>query len=177
MSAAALFVNAENDGEKCFYNDVAEVVVLLDGNVVGTIFGATACGSPGQSVGPWGGDQVYVQQDGVYTVVARVKNVGDGAVASQVWLDAVATRTPRAAYCAASGNTTPSGSAITPGAFLELRPGQPAKDAHYTGATIAHFVQGTGLTCDAAPAGYVQKGLAGDAQHVPDGLYPYFAAA
>ena len=80
-------------------------------------------------------------------------------------------------YCAASGNTTPSGSAITPGAFLELRPGQPAKDAHYTGATIARFVQGTGLTCDAAPAGYVQKGLAGDAQHVPDGLYPYFAAA
>ena len=86
------------------------------------------------------------------------------------------SRTPRAA-CAASGHTTPSGSAITPGAFLELRPGQPAKDAHYAGATIARFVQGTGLTCDAAPAGYVQKGLAGDAQHVPDGLYPYFAAA
>jgi hypothetical protein len=111
---------------------VAEVVVLLDGNVVGTIFGATACGSPGQSVGPWGGDQVYVQQDGVYTVVARVKNVGDGAVASQVWLDAVAARTPRAAYCAASGTTMSSGSAITPGAFLELRPGQPAMDAQYT---------------------------------------------
>jgi len=156
---------------------VAEVVVLLDGNVVGTIFGATACGSPGQSVGPWGGDQVYVQQDGVYTVVARVKNVGDGAVASQVWLDAVAARTPRAAYCAASGTTMSSGSAITPGAFLELRPGQPAMDAHYTRATIARFVRCNGLTCDAAPAGYVQKGLAYDAQHAPDGLYPYFAAA
>ena len=94
----------------------------------------------------------------------------------RIWPDSVAARTPRAAYCAATGNT-PSGSATTPGAFLELRPGQPAKDAHYTGATIARFVQGTGLTCDAAPAGYVQKGLAGDAQHVPDGLYPYFAAA
>ena len=87
-------------------------------------------------------------------------------------------RSPDTARCILrrTGNT-PSGSATTPGAFLELRPGQPAKDAHYTGATIARFVQGTGLTCDAAPAGYVQKGLAGDAQHVPDGLYPYFAAA
>jgi len=113
----------------------------------------------------------------VYTVVARVKNVGDGAVASQVWLDAVAARTPRAAYCAASGTTMPSGSAITPGAFLELRPGQPAIDAHYTRGDDARFVRCNGLTCDAAPAGYVQKGLAYDAQHVPDGLYLYFAAA
>ena len=45
------------------------------------------------------------------------------------------------------------------------------------GATIARFVRCNGLTCDAAPAGYVQKGLAYDAQHAPDGLYPYFAAA
>ena len=45
------------------------------------------------------------------------------------------------------------------------------------GATPARFVRCNGLTCDAAPAGYVQKGLADDAQHVPDGLYPYFAAA
>jgi len=156
---------------------VAEVVVLLDGNVVGTIFGATACGSPGQSVGPWGGDQVYVQQDGVYTVVARVKNVGDGAVASQVWLDAVAARTPRAAYrphpvprCRVARRSllAPSSSCA---------PASPQSMRTTPGATIARFVRCNGLTCDAAPAGYVQKGLAYDAQHVPDGLYLYFAAA
>jgi hypothetical protein len=177
VSAAALFVNAENDFEKCFYNDAAEVVVSLDGNVVGTIFAADACGSPGQSTSPWGGGQIYVSQDGVYTVVARVRNVGDGLVPSQVWLDAVAARTPRAAYCAADGNTGADGAKLTAGAFLNLRTGQPAKDAHYAGATLARFVEGTGLTCDAPPAGYVQKGFAGDAQHVPDGLYAYFAAA
>ena len=70
VSAAALFYNAVNDGEKCFDDDVAHVVVLLDGNVVGTIFTANACASPGQSIGPWSGGQVYVSQDGVYTVVA-----------------------------------------------------------------------------------------------------------
>jgi hypothetical protein len=177
VGAAALFVNAENDGEKCFYDDQAEVVVLLDGNVVGTIFAANACASPGQSIGPWSGGQIYVSQDGVYTVVARVRNIGDSAVASQVWLDAVAARTPRAAYCAAAGNTLPNGAAVVPGSFLELRPGQPEKDSHYAGATLARFVEGKGLTCDAAPAGYVQHGLAGDAQHVPIGLYAYFTAS
>jgi len=70
VSAAALFYNAENDGEKCFYDDVAQVVALLDGNVVVTIFTANSCASPGQSIGPWSGGQVYVSQDGVYTVVA-----------------------------------------------------------------------------------------------------------
>jgi hypothetical protein len=120
---------------------------------------------------------VYVQQDGVYTVVARVKNVGDGAVASQVWLDAVAARTPRAAYSAASPTTMPSGSAITPGACLELRPGQPAIDAHYT--------RGDDRALRPVQRPHVRRGarrvrpegLAYDAQHVPDGLYLYFAAA
>jgi hypothetical protein len=177
VSAAALFYNAESDDEKCFYDDMAQVVVLLDGNVVATLFAANACAAPGQSAGPWGGTQVYVSQDGVYTIVAQVKNVGDGAVASQVWLDSVAARTPRAAYCAAAGNTAPDGSKLTAGSFLNLRVGQPGKDPSYAGATLARFVEGKGLTCDAAPAGYVQKGFAGDAQHVPDGLYAYYVAA
>jgi hypothetical protein len=177
VSAAALFYNAESDGEKCFFDGVAQVVVLLDGNVVATLFAANACALPGQSAGPWSGGQVYASQDGVYTVVAQVKNVGDSAVASQVWLDAVSARTPRAAYCAAGGNTAPDGSKLTAGSFLDLRVGQPAKDPSYAGATLARFVEGKGLTCDAAPPGYVQKGLAGDAQHVPDGLYAYYAAA
>ena len=176
VSAAALFYNAEVP-EECYYDDAAEVVVLLDGNVVGTLFAANACAADFSGAGPWGGGQVYVSQDGVYTVVARVKNVGDSVVSSQVWLDAVAARTPRAAYCAADGNTGADGSKLTAGSFLNLRVGQPAKDPSYTGATLARFVDGKGLTCDAPPAGYVQKGLAGDAQHVPDGLYAYFAAA
>jgi hypothetical protein len=176
VSAAALFYNAEVPGE-CGYDDVAEVVVMLDGNVVATIFAASSCATGFSGLGPWGGGQVYVDQDGVYTVVARVKNVGDSSVSSGVGIDAVAARTPRAAYCAADGNTAPDGSKLVAGSFLNLRVGQPAKDPGYTGATLARFVEGKGLTCDAAPAGYVQKGLAGDAQHVPDGLYAYYAAA
>ena len=176
VGAAALFYNAEVP-EECYYDDVAEVVVMLDGNVVGTIFTANSCASGFSGLGPWGGGQVYVTQDGVYTVVARVKNIGDSSVSSGVGIDAVAARTPRAAYCAADGNTGADGAKLTAGSFLNLRVGQPAKDPSYAGATLARFVEGKGLTCDTPPAGYVQKGLAGDAQHVPDGLYAYFTAA
>jgi len=66
---------------------------------------------------------------------------------------------------------------IARGTFLNLRTDQPARDAHYTGATLARFVEGKGLTCDAPPAGFVQSGLAGDAQHVPEGLYAYYKSA
>ena len=176
VGAAALFYNAEVP-EECYYDDVAEVVVMLDGNVVGTIFTANSCASGFSGLGPWGGGQVYVTQDGVYTVVVRVKNIGDSSVSSGVGSDAVAARTPRAAYCAADGNTGADGAKLTAGSFLNLRVGQPAKDPSYAGATLARFVEGKGLTCDTPPAGYVQKGLAGDAQHVPDGLYAYFTAA
>jgi hypothetical protein len=177
VSASTAFVDQEGyEGGDCFYNDYAEVVVLLDGNVVATIFSADAC-APGSGVGPWTEGQVYVPQDGTYTIVVRVKNVGDGSVSSQVWLDKVAARVPRAAYCAAQGNTRPDGTAIVAGTFLELRPGQPAKDSHYSGATPAIFVEGKGLTCDPPPPGFVRDGLAGDAQHVASGLYPYFERA
>jgi len=90
-----------------------------------------------------------------------------------VWLDAVAARTPRAAYRAADGNTGTDGAKLTVGSFLNLRVGQPARDPSYAGATLARLVEGKRLTCDTPPAGFVQKGLAGDAQHVPDGLYAY----
>lgn len=120
---------------------------------------------------------MYVTQDGLYTVIARVRNGGDSSVPSAVFIDNVGHRSPRAAYCAGTGNTAADGSPIAVGSFLNLRVDQPAKDTHYTGATLARFVEGRGLTCDAPPAGYVQSGLAGDAQHVPEGLYPYFKGA
>jgi hypothetical protein len=78
------------------------------------------------------------------------------------------------AYCSVAGNTWQDGSAILPGTFLYLLYDQPRTDAHYTGATPAIFVEGKGVTCDPPPPGYVQHGHAGDAQHVPAGLYAYF---
>lgn len=82
---------------------------------------------------------------------------------------------PTAAYCSVSGNTWQDGSAIPPGTFLYLLFDQPRSDPHYKDAVPALFVQGKGITCDPPPAGWTQQGFAGDAQHVPDGLYPYYA--
>jgi len=93
-----------------------------------------------------------------------------------VWLDAVAARTPRAAYCAADGTTGTDGAKLTAGSFLNLRVGQPRIRAT-PGATLARLVEGKRLTCDTPPAGFVQKRLAGDAQHVPDRLYAYVTVA
>jgi uncharacterized repeat protein (TIGR01451 family) len=83
---------------------------------------------------------------------------------------------PRAAYCAAAGDTDPlTGARYRPGQFLNLVYGQPAADDHYAGAILAWFVEGEGLTCDSPPAGYTNRGLAGAAQHVPAGVYGYWA--
>ena len=91
-------------------------------------------------------------------------------VSAPVWVPAPA----RAGYCAAKGNTTLAGEAIAPGSFLDLLFEQPATDTHYTGATIAIFVQGKGITCDPPPVGYALQGKASGADHVPDDLYPYY---
>lgn len=84
----------------------------------------------------------------------------------------------RAAYCSAAGNTHGStGAALVPGTFLDLEYGQPATDSHYTGATPARYVQGKGLTCDNAPAGYTASGTAGAAQSTVGGIYAYWRLA
>lgn len=83
----------------------------------------------------------------------------------------------RAGYCSVAGNTATDGSPLQPGTFLDLVVGEPAKDSHYTGATPAIFIKGTGLTCGVPPAGYVQHGFAADAQHVGTGIYPYYVPA
>ena len=90
-------------------------------------------------------------------------------------LDSGQTQIPYAGYCSAAGNTWADGTPITPGTFLYLIYQQPATDSHYTGATPAIYVKGTGITCDPPPAGYTQQGYAGNDLSVPDGLYPYYA--
>jgi hypothetical protein len=39
---------------------------------------------------------------------------------------------------------------------------------------IASFIEGTGITCDNAPAGFRRDGFAGADKNVPGGLYPYY---
>jgi hypothetical protein len=79
-----------------------------------------------------------------------------------------------AAYCSVPGNTAPDGSELQPGTFLDLIVGAPLHDVHYAGAIPANFVEGSGLTCSAPPAGYVRRGFASDQQHVIGGIYPYY---
>lgn len=66
-------------------------------------------------------------------------------------------RLERAGYCAVAGNTRPSGTAISPGTFLDLFAGQPATDPHYKGALTTYFYQGLGISCDVLP-GYTKTG-------------------
>lgn len=81
----------------------------------------------------------------------------------------------RGGYCTVVGNTNPyTGAALTPGTFVNLAQEQVTTDPSYAGVVPAIYVEGKGLTCDAPPAGYTQHGLAGDAQKVGSGLYPYF---
>src|SRR5262245_1354626 len=80
------------------------------------------------------------------------------------------------AYCAAAGNKRPDGSAIPAGSFLYLEENQPNYDPNYAGATPAIYVQGIGLMCPPAPAGYVAAGLYnGDDQ--PPNVYQYWRKA
>jgi hypothetical protein len=83
----------------------------------------------------------------------------------------------RAGYCSVAGDTAIDGSPISPGTFLDLVVGEPAKDGHYTGAVPANFVQGVGLTCTSPPVGYVRRGVAADAEHIGSGIYPYYVPA
>jgi hypothetical protein len=81
----------------------------------------------------------------------------------------------RIAYCSVAGNTWPDGTPIAPGTFLNLEAGQPSSEPGYAGAVPANYVAGTGLTCAAPPAGDTLQGTAGAAQHVAEGVYPYYA--
>lgn len=78
----------------------------------------------------------------------------------------------RGGYCSVAGNTAVDGSPLPPGTFLNLAVGEPKTDDHYSGATPADFVRGSGLTCG-VPAGYVRRGFVSDAGQV-GGIYPYY---
>jgi uncharacterized surface protein with fasciclin (FAS1) repeats len=85
------------------------------------------------------------------------------------------TGTTRAGYCSVAGNTTPTGTPIPAGRFLELLVGQPGWDYHYAGAAPARYIEDMGITCKAPPAGYTLDGTAPESLGVPDGLYPFWA--
>lgn len=57
----------------------------------------------------------------------------------------------RYGYCSVAGNTSADGTPLQPGTFLNLELGQPDRDAHYTGATPAFWVEGVGITCNLGP--------------------------
>ena len=58
---------------------------------------------------------------------------------------------------------------------MNLAFNQPLSDSHYSGATIAIFVAGKGLTCDPPPASFKRNGFASSAtDNVPDGVYPLY---
>jgi hypothetical protein len=80
----------------------------------------------------------------------------------------------RAAYCTVPGNTGPDGASLPAGTFLDLLVGEPERNPRLAGAYPANFIEGTGLTCSAPPPGSVHKGLAGAAQNVQSGIYPYY---
>jgi hypothetical protein len=81
----------------------------------------------------------------------------------------------RAGYCSVAGNTFPDGTAIAAGTFLDLIYGQPDNDPHYSGATLAIYVQGKGITCDPPPPGYVHDGKY-NGPDAPPGVYDYYRA-
>ena len=133
-----------------------------DGSDIVTEFGSSTIGATVSPVGTFPG----------YQLDLSVTLSNGGSPAPPVWVAPPAT----AGYCSVAGNTNPfSGAAIPPGTFLYLFYNQPETDSHYSGATPALYIEGKGITCDPPPAGYTQQGYAGNAQHVPDGLYPYYA--
>jgi YVTN family beta-propeller protein len=63
----------------------------------------------------------------------------------------------RMGYCSVAGDTTPSGTPIPAGTFLNLVPDQPATTPEYAGAVPANNLQAIGISCD-VPPGYVATG-------------------
>ncbi len=89
-------------------------------------------------------------------------------------LSVAASGGSRVGYCAGTGNTMADGTPIARGTFLNLVYGQQLTDPRYTGATLASFVKGMGISCGAPPAGYSLQGFATATGDAGD-LYPYYA--
>ena len=81
----------------------------------------------------------------------------------------------RAGFCSVAGNTTPNGTAIPPGTFLDLGVSEPSTDSHFLGATPAYYYQVSGISCDLLP-GYTKTGeMVGYGGHGDPGGYTYMA--
>jgi hypothetical protein len=97
-----------------------------------------------------------------------------------VWLDGVSSSTEgnegnRAGFCSVAGNTTPNGTAIPPGTFLDLGVSEPSTVASYKGATPAYYYEGLGISCDVLP-GYTKTGeMVGYGGPGDPGGYTYMA--
>ena len=168
--------------------DIPEGVVLTPGQAY--VIYATSLFSSGSGSNVWGSVAGDTYADGgfVYQNGGSLSSSWDGNwphadLAFLAWFGVQAPRVvvlpvpARGGYCTVAGNTNPyTGEAIAPGTFVNLAQKQVADDPSYAGVVPAIYVEGTGLTCDAPPTGYTQRGLAGDDQRVGSGLYPYYAA-
>jgi hypothetical protein len=110
----------------------------------------------------------------IQTIPGNYTGPAEYAIDNIQLLSVQAASGARAGYCSATGDTSVDGNPIAGGTFLNLLYGQPQTDVHYTGATLANYVQGMGITCDETPAGYSLQGFVSQAGDAGD-LYPYFA--
>jgi hypothetical protein len=167
--------------------DLPEGVVLAPGQAY--VIYATSLFSSGSGSNVWGSVDGAAYEDGgfVYQNGGSLSSSWDGNWANYDLAFLARFGTPRVVvlpvparggYCTVAGNTHPyTGGAIAPGTFVNLAQAQVTSDPSYAGVVPAIYVEGTGLTCDAPPTGYTQRGLAGDDQQVGSGLYPYYAAS
>lgn len=168
--------------------DIPDGVNLASGQVY--VLYATTLSSSGSGTSTWGltSDDPYAGGGFVYQNGGSLTSQWDGNWGGTDLAFQARFGTPvrvvfvplpaRGGYCTVAGNTNPfTGEALVPGTFVNLEQKQVTSDPSYAGVVPAIYVEGTGLTCDAPPAGYTQHGLAGDDQHVGSGLYPYYTAA
>jgi hypothetical protein len=158
-------------------NTFSTSIAVRAGDILG-LWGSdvSTCGSilvGGNTYGVVAGAKPSVGQ--VFTVTPFQEGFPD--ISASLSSTAAPRQPDRFGYCSVAGNTWQDGSPIPPGSFLNLLWEQPKSDSHYTGATIANFVLGKGITCDPPPPGYVQQGYATDDMHVPHGTYPLWVPA
>jgi hypothetical protein len=162
----ALTANAQNTFT------LATPIAVQAGDLLGMYEDNADCGNPG-------GGAIFGNvsaMPAVNAVVSSLLTNPSFTANISATLNGAARAPARVAVCSVAGNTSSlDGAALPPGTFLNLAAGQAAADPHFAGATPANFVQGTGLTCDPPPAGYTNHGYAGNAQHVAENFYPYWA--
>ena len=154
---------------------VTSVHVDMDVAVVSLRAGAT-------SVMHWSNDQPAVAFKGnvvalnLWPYTGYVSGDWVQLLANALGATVTSAQTNRAGFCSVLGNTTPNGTAIPAGTFLDLAVSDPSSDdSRYTGATPAYYYQGKGISCDVLP-GYTRTGeMVGYGGHGDPGGYTYMA--